>query len=560
MNKTKLLLLIVTTAVISAVFTKVLLNSDRQETTNAEKKPLYWVAPMDANYRRDQPGKSPMGMDLVPVYEESDSVEPGVVNISSVVENNLGVKTALVEKRILNRNIVSAGVVQYDQEQIVHIHPRVSGWVEQLYVKAKGNKVKKGQALYTLYSPQLVNAQEEYLIALSRNNQGLISAAYARLESLKIPTKVINKLTKSKQVQTNITFYAPQSGVVDNLNIRTGFYVQPGTTMMSIVALDSVWVESHIAANNAGYISVGQPVSITSDYYPKQNWQGEVDYIYPSTDVINKNLRVRVKVKNRQQLLKANMYVNTQLTTPVTEPVVAVPYDAVIQTGKQNRVVLALGEGKFKSIAVKLGQKNDTHIEITEGLEEGELVVTSAQFLIDSESSKSSDFKRMDIAPSSVWMSGEVIEVDNDAQVATLYHQAVPEWQWPDMTMDFPFANAADLAQLKEGQSLHFEVQKQEDGSLLVTAIHIMEMTYESAEVTGVIEGVDADSRVLTIFRSAIEKWGREPASVEFLVADDIDISRLKLQQQLEFTFEIRDDFVITKLALIDDSQSQHHH
>ena len=166
---------------------------DKTIEADVEKKPLYWVAPMDVNYRRDQPGKSPMGMDLVPVFEESgnDDHGPGAVRISPDVENNLGVRVAQVKEDVLHIQIKTVGYVKYDEDQLKHIHPRVEGWIEKLYVKAAGDPIEKDQPLYELYSPQLVNAQEEYLLALNRNNQSLIIAARNRLEALQLSNSFI---------------------------------------------------------------------------------------------------------------------------------------------------------------------------------------------------------------------------------------------------------------------------------------------------------------------------------------------------------------------------------
>ena len=214
------------------------------ENTSQSKEPLYWVAPMDPNYRKDGPGKSPMGMDLVPVYEgQQGNAEnnqgngAGVVTISPNVVNNLGVKTAPVKREPIDSKISTVGYVQYDEDEIVHIHPRVAGWVEKLHVKAEGDRVEKGEPIYTLYSPQLVNAQEELVIALKRKNTGLINGAKDRLKALQLSEGLIQNLEKTLKVQQNITFYAPQSGVVDGLNIREGFYVKPENTLLSICLL-----------------------------------------------------------------------------------------------------------------------------------------------------------------------------------------------------------------------------------------------------------------------------------------------------------------------------------
>ena len=265
-----------------AAFTQIIIDDKL-----AVKQPLYWVAPMDSNYRRDAPGLSPMGMDLVPIYDEvgNSESEKGAITISPVVINNLGVKTTKVQLKTLQSNINTVGYVQYNQDEITHIHPRVEGWLEDLYVKAQGDKVSAGEPLYTLYSPQLVNAQEEFLLAVNRNNNVLIRAAKARLESLNVSAEFIERLQKNKQIMQNITFYARQSGIVDELNVREGFYVKPGTSMMSIAQLDEVWVEAEIFERQSSLISVGLPVTMTLDYFKGKIWQGQVDYIYPALDL-----------------------------------------------------------------------------------------------------------------------------------------------------------------------------------------------------------------------------------------------------------------------------------
>jgi Cu(I)/Ag(I) efflux system membrane fusion protein len=297
---------------------------------------------MDADYRRDKPGKSPMGMDLVPVYAQETRAEDdaGAVEISPEVVNNLGVRTARVELRALQTRISTVGYVQYDQDRLVHVHPRVEGWIEKLYVKAAGDPVTEGEPLYELYSPQ-------------------------------------------------------HSGVVDNLNIREGFYVKPGTTLMSIGALDDVWVEAEVFARQAALVQVGQPVTMTLEYAPGRKWQGSVDYVYPSLDEQTRTLRVRLRFANSDLTLKPNMFAQVVIDVAQQGDVLQVPREAVIRTGDQDRVVMALGEGRFKSVAVALGRSDEQAVEILQGVELGDTVVVSAQFLLDSESSKSSDFKRM---------------------------------------------------------------------------------------------------------------------------------------------------------------------
>lgn len=477
LNKT-----IVITAIISAMigagavslFPSSNITSDSVDSS--ENKPLYWVAPMDSNYRRDKPGKSPMGMDLIPVYEEEsgDDHGPGAIKIAPHVVNNLGVRTASVTKESMHTEISTVGYVQYDQDKLLHIHPRVDGWIKKLYVKAAGNPVAQGQPLYTLYSPQLVNAQEEFLIALKRNNKSLILAARERLRALQLSSDFIKSLEKNREVQQTITFYSPQAGVVDGLKIREGFYVKPGNTLMSIGKLDQVWVEAEVFERDASLVKEGLSVTMSLDYLPGKEWMGVVDYVYPTLNSKTRTLRVRLKFDNSALELKPNMFAQVSIHADKTENVILVAKEAVIRTGKQDRVVLALGDGQFKSIEISVGRVGQEHVEVLAGLTEGDVVVTSAQFLIDSESSKSSDFKRM--------------SYEDESEVS-------------------------------------------------------------SATVNGVINSIDVETRVVNISREEIEKWNRPAATMDFIFADDIDISAFNLSDNVRFTFEIRDDFIITEIS-----------
>ncbi|MCF7519619.1 efflux RND transporter periplasmic adaptor subunit [Pseudoalteromonas sp. L21] len=464
--------LVVALAVGAALATAVnkLAEPDHAQMPSAEKKPLYWVAPMDSNYRRDEPGLSPMGMELVPVYEEQSSAEdsPGTVRISPAVVNNLGVRTAPVRFKSLQTTVDTVGYVQYDQDQLVHIHPRVEGWIETLYVKAAGDQVKQGEPLYTLYSPQLVNAQEELLLALKRNNTVLIRAAKARLASLNVSDDFIARLEQSQKVRQNITFYAKQSGVLDELNIREGFYVKPGTTMMSIAHLEEVWVEAEVFERQAGLIHKGLPVTMTLDYLPGQRWQGKVDYIYPTLDEKNRTLRVRLRFANQDGLLKPNMFAEVSITAKPTEPQLVIAKEAVIRTGSQDRVVIDLGEGRFKSVAVTLGRSDNHDVEILSGLLKDDNVVVSAQFLIDSESSKSSDFMRMQEPDSdSAMVNGVINSIDREARTAVISREAIPKWGRDAATMEFHFSPRIDMSSLQSDDEVHFTF-KLVDGEFVI--------------------------------------------------------------------------------------------
>ena len=565
---------------------KVLTPSESKQASSAtsvEKKPIYWVAPMDANYRRDKAGKSPMGMDLVPVYDDGGKgpdAGAGTIRISSDVVNNLGVRTTKVGYKSLHTQINTVGYVAYNEDKLVHIHPRVQGWIEKLHVKAIGDSVKKGQPLYDIYSPELVNAQEELLLALDRNNSRLISAAQNRLTALQLPQAAIAKLKKTRKVQQKITFYAPQNGVVENLKIREGFFVKPGTTLMSIGDLSEVWVEGEVFERQAGQVKTGTPVTMTLDYLPGKTWRGQVDYIYPTLDAKTRTVKVRLRFKNESGEFKPNMFAQLAIHATGDERALLIPREALIRTGNQDRVVLALGEGSFKSIAVRIGRFDSESVEILEGLSDGEKVVSSAQFLLDSESSKSSDFKRMnhdeseidDSVPASVWVSAQIQSVMGDHKMLTLTHDAIPEWDWPEMTMDFIAADAVDFSQLKEGLSLHVEVTKTSSGDYQVSNIHIpdesvvsdMEMTQgnelsssaSSATVTGTINSLMVDHGMINISRSAIEKWDRPAATVDFITGKGVNLTGFSEGMEVAFTFEIRDgNFVVVEISQLTNSE-----
>jgi Cu(I)/Ag(I) efflux system membrane fusion protein len=457
-------------------FSKQSADSTDVSSTEKEKKPLYWVAPMDPNYKRDKPGKSPMGMDLIPVYQESDDgAGPGTVKISPDVVNNLGVRVARVEQRNLHSMIRTVGYVGYDEDQLTHIHPRVQGWIEKLYVKASGDPIKQGEPLYEIYSPELVNAQEELVLALDRKAARLIEASENRLKALRVPPSLITQLKKTRKVKQTITFYAPRSGVVDNMAIREGFFVKPGSTIMSIGTLKQVWVVAEVFERQAPLVKKDLPVTMTLDYLPGRKWLGEVDYIYPTLDAQTRTIRVRLRFQNNDDLLKPNMFAQVVIHANSPEKTLVVPREAVIRTGGSNRVVLALGGGRFKSINVQVGRFDEQYAEILSGLSKNEKVVVSAQFLIDSESSKTSDFKRMnhkeETRPSTVRVIATINSIMKDQRMINVTHGAVPAWQWPKMTMDFNVADNIDLDSLARNMEILIRISAIDANQYRITDI-----------------------------------------------------------------------------------------
>ncbi|MDJ0759620.1 MAG: efflux RND transporter periplasmic adaptor subunit [Woeseiaceae bacterium] len=399
MNKSTSIILAVLVAGAVGVFLGRLSIDDHQasvESSVAERQEiLYWVAPMDPNFRRDEPGKSPMGMDLVPVYAGEVDSESGVVTIDPVVVNNLGVRTATAERSSLPRRIDTVGYVNYDEETVQHVHTRVEGWIENLAITSSGDSVEAGQLLFELYSPALVNAQQEYLSALRSNNAALKTASEERLVALGMAPAAVRTLARERVVQQRVSVTADRSGIVNHLGVREGMFVKPETEVLSIANLDTVWVYAEVFERQAAWVAPGQAARVTLDYRPGTEIVGEVDYVYPELDRQSRTLRVRLRFENPGAGLLPNMFARVRIDGRPTGPVVHVPREAVVRGGDENRVVIDIGSGRFKSRAVRVGIESGDRIAIRAGLEAGEQVVTSAQFLIDSESNRAMAFDRM---------------------------------------------------------------------------------------------------------------------------------------------------------------------
>ena len=363
---------------------------------SAEREVLYWVAPMDPNYRRDEPGKSPMGMDLVAVYADEVDGQPGVVKIDPTIINNLGVRTVKAERGELSRRIETVGYVGYDEDTVQHVHTRVDGWIEKLVTKASGESVEKGQLLFELYSPTLVNAQEEYLVALRSSNNLLLKASRERLASLGVTSSEITRLDKERSVRRLIRVYAETDGVIAHLGVREGIFVTPATEIMSVAKLDTIWVIAEVFERQAAWVKAGQRAVVELDYLPGEVWEGDVDYVYPELDPKTRTLNVRLRFDNQSERLQPNMFARVTILGEGIGDVVHIPREALIRGGTVNRVVLALPEGRFRSQPVTVGIESGDRIAIREGISAGDLIVASGQFLIDSESNIEAALERME--------------------------------------------------------------------------------------------------------------------------------------------------------------------
>ncbi len=362
--------------------------SSKQET----KKPLYWQAPMNPSYRSDKPGKSPMGMDLVPVYEDSGD---GTVKINSTIQNNIGVRTEIVKKHLIDQTIKTVGYIQPDDDLIESVNSYSSGWVRDLKVKTIGEYVQKNQLLFKLYAPDVISAQEEYLLAIKFKRESFIQAGKQKLLTLGMADNEIQKITTSMHSEQLIGVYAPVSGYVTGLSIKEGEHINPHIVLMTIADLSKVWVLAEVYEQDDQKVEMGQSVSITIPSSPNQVYKSKISYIYPQLNTKTRSVKVRIPIKNHQLKLKLNMYADVLIHSSNKESVLSIPKEALIRLGSTNRVVLALGDGKFKSIEVQTGIEDAEWIQITEGLQSGDKVVNSAQFLIDSESNLKASLSRL---------------------------------------------------------------------------------------------------------------------------------------------------------------------
>jgi Cu(I)/Ag(I) efflux system membrane fusion protein/cobalt-zinc-cadmium efflux system membrane fusion protein len=371
-----------------------------------ESKIKYWQAPMDPSYISDSPGKSPMGMDLVPVYEdegaEADSQE-GVLKIDPAIVQQIGVRTEEVRMGELRNVIRTVGILDYNEKNIVWVNTKFDGWIEKVYVNYIGEKVRKGQRLFEIYSPELVSTQEEYLTARKylekmkeagssetvRQAEALMEATRRRLAYWDITEGQIERLGKTGEVVKTLTVVSPVKGrLIEKMDAALeGMYAKAGMNLYKIADLSTVWVHADIYESQLKWVRPGLETEITLTYFPGERFTGKVLFMYPFVAEKTRTMKACIEVKNPDQRLEPGMYADVRIKPVASPHALMVPEDAVLRTGKRNVVFVSLGEGRFSPREVELGVKGEGGMyEIKKGLDAGERVVVSAQFLLDSES------------------------------------------------------------------------------------------------------------------------------------------------------------------------------
>jgi len=368
--------------------------------TTGERKIKYWVAPMDPTYIRNEPGKSPMGMDLVPVYEDQ---APGgsIITIDPVTSQNMGVRIAPAVRRDIHRQIRTVGLIAYDQPRQYSVNSKIEGWIEKLYVNETGQKVGKGTPLLAIYSPELVSAQEEFLLAkrnfsslsaspfpeIADGAKRLLEASRRRLKLWDITDAQIAKLERTGEVQKTLTLYAPESGIVVMKTVMEGAYIKAGMELFQISDISRIWVNADIYEYELPWVKIGQKATVILPFAGGQSFEAKITYIYPYVEPQTRTVKARIELPNPGFELKPDMFVNVRLEAQTIKDALAVPTEAVIHSGEKRLVFVSLGNGKFEPRQIKTGlQGEDDYVEVKQGLLDGEKVVVSAQFMLDSES------------------------------------------------------------------------------------------------------------------------------------------------------------------------------
>ncbi|MCW3478190.1 efflux RND transporter periplasmic adaptor subunit [Neisseriaceae bacterium JH1-16] len=448
-------------------------------------KVLYWYDPMVPNQHFDKPGKSPfMDMQLVPKYAEKGG-DSSSIAIDPSVTQNLGVRLAKVERGVLGNAVSAAATVQFNDRDVAVVQTRAAGFVQRVYALAPGDVIAKGAPLADVLVPDWAGAQEELLAVRGTGDQALIAATRQRLKLLGMPDELITRVERSGRVSTTTTLTAPIAGVIQELGVRAGMTLAAGMTVAKLNGLSSVWLEAAVPEAQTGAIRVGQVAQVSLAAFPDKPRSGKVIAILPEADVNSRTLRVRIELTNRDGTLKPGMFAQIRLAAGSTRPTLLVPSEALIRTGTRTLVITSTGTGHFKPVEVKVGAEAGGKTAIVDGLTEGEQVVASGQFLIDSEASLRGVLQQLE-SPTSVsgakptasstspatqlhQGTGKVEKIDG--QAITLSHGPIASMGWGAMTMTFKLAKSELAKGLKPGDAVAFGFS-QNGGDFVIQQLH----------------------------------------------------------------------------------------
>ncbi len=397
------------------------------------RKPLFYRNPMNPSVTSPVPAKDSMGMDYVAVYadDSSDEDSAGTVKVDPVVAQNIGVRTAVARRSSIARSIRAVARVDFNEETMTRLHSKVEGWIEELRVNKTGEYVDRDDILLSIYSPKLVSTQQEYLLALNnlqalksspfddirRGAEELVESSRERLEMFDVPEHQIRDLERTRKIQKNLHIHTPVPGTVIRIGAREGQYVTPKTELYMVVDLSTVWVYADIYEYELPWVRVGDEVEMSLAGIPGRTFTGELDYIYPYAEARTRSIKVRLAFDNPELLLKPEMFAEVVIKSDKLVDTVVIPSEAVIRSGQSERVFVVRAPGKFEPVIVKLGIQSAGQVAVLEGIEEGDEVVVSAQFLVDSESSlREATAKMMEVDETEPAGSAEMDDMDMDAE------------------------------------------------------------------------------------------------------------------------------------------------
>ena len=449
-----------------------------------DKKVLYWHDPMVPGQKFDKPGKSPfMDMQLVPVYA-TDNNDDGKVSISPRVQQNLGMRTAVVVKGSLASKLEAVGSVAFNDRDVAVVQARSNGFVERLMVRAPLDPVRKGQALAEIYVPEWVAAQEEYKTARRISTQpggiaGLADAAKQRMQLVGISDEQIRAIEASGEVQSRFTLFAPISGVITELAAREGMTVMAGAPLFRINGLSTVWVNAEVPETAAAELRPGAKVEARTPALPGTAFKGVVSAILPEVNPLTRTLKARVELPNAKGQLTPGMFATISFSKTLGNDMLLIPSEAVIATGKRNVVIVTTGDGRFAPVEVELGIESNGQTQIRKGLAAGQKVVVSGQFLIDSEASLKGSIGRMGEPSTAGAMQGPAADVHRGvgkveaiaANEITLSHEPIPSLKWGPMTMGFKAPSSGVPKSVRVGDRVAFEIRAGKDGMYDITTI-----------------------------------------------------------------------------------------
>jgi membrane fusion protein, copper/silver efflux system len=368
------------------------------------REPLFYRSPMNPAVTSPVPAVDAMGMDYIAVYADDNGGAKdiaGTVKVDPVVSQSIGIRTVVARRTAMTRKIRAVARVDFDEERMARLHPKIEGWISELRVDKTGETVDKDAILLSVYSPKLVSTQQEYLLALNnlralqsssvddikRGAEELAASSRERLQLFDVPEHQIRELEQSGKIQKNLHIHSPVAGTVITIGSREGQYVTPNTELYMIVDLAKVWVYADIYEYELPWVQVGDEVEMTLTGIPGRTFTGELDYIYPYAESRTRSVKVRLVFDNPELLLKPEMFAEVVIQSDKVVDTIVIPSEAVIRSGQSDRVFVVRAPGKFEPTAVKLGFQSAGQVVVLEGLEDGDEVVVSGQFLVDSESS-----------------------------------------------------------------------------------------------------------------------------------------------------------------------------